>query len=40
MGNKSNVFNVTFNNTQDTTAFAMMTQLKQYQRNLAFNGVL
>ena len=40
MGNGSNVFNVTFNNTQDTTAFAMMSQLKRYQRNLAFNGVL
>lgn len=40
-GTKSgSVFNVTFNNTQDTTAFAMMKQLKQYQRNLAFNGVL
>lgn len=38
--NKSNIFNVTFNNTMDTTAYAMMTQLKQYQRNLAFNGVL
>ena len=35
-----NIFNVTFNNTQDTTAFAMMRQLKTYQRNLAFNGVL
>lgn len=34
------VFNVTFNNTQDTTAFAMMSQLQRYQRNLAFNGVL
>lgn len=34
------VFNITFENTVDTTAFAMMKQLKQYQRNLAFNGVL
>lgn len=34
------VFNVTFNNTKDTTAYGMMTQLKLYQRNLAFNGVL
>ena len=40
MGKGSSIFNVTFNNTQDTTAFAMMNQLKQYQRNLAFNGVL
>ena len=34
------VFNITFENTVDTTAFAMMKQLKQYQRNLAINGVL
>lgn len=39
-GNGGNVFNVTFENTVDTTAFAMMKQLKTYQRNLAFNGVL
>lgn len=39
-GNHENVFNVTFNNLQDTTAFQMMSQLKQYQRNLAFSGVL
>ena len=39
-GNNSNTFNVTFNNTKDTTAFAMMSQLKQYNRNLAFNGIL
>ena len=39
-GNGGSVFNVTFENTIDTTAFAMMKQLKQYQRNLAFNGVL
>lgn len=36
----SSVFNVTFNNTQDTTAYALMRQLKQYQRNLAFNSVI
>ena len=40
VGSGANVFNVTFENTVDTTAFAMMKQLKQYQRNLAFNGVL
>lgn len=40
ISNRSSIFNVTFNNTQDTTAFAMMKQLKSYQRNLAFNGVL
>ena len=32
--------NVTFNNLQDTTAFAMMSQLKQYNRQLAINGIL
>ena len=40
VGSGGNVFNVTFENTVDTTAFAMMKQLKQYQRNLAFNGIL
>lgn len=40
MGKATNNFNVTFNNLQDTTAFAMMKQLKQYNRELAFNGVL
>lgn len=40
MGNKSNVFNVTFNNMQDTTAFAMIQQLKQYNRQLAVNGII
>ena len=39
-GGNTNNFNVTFNNLQDTTAYQMMSQLKQYQRNLAFNGVL
>ena len=32
--------NVTFNNLQDTTAFAMMQQLKQYNRQMAINGVI
>lgn len=36
----TNNFNVTFNNTKDTTAFAMMSQLKQYNRTLAINGVI
>ncbi len=36
----TNNFNVTFNNTQDTTAFAMMSQLKQYNRQMAINGVI
>ena len=32
--------NITFNNLQDTTAFAMMNQFKQYNRSLAINGVI
>lgn len=36
---RSNSFNVTFNNTQDTTAFAMMRQLKAYNRQMKLNGV-
>ena len=32
--------NVTFNNLQDTTAFAMIQQLKQYNRQMAINGVI
>lgn len=31
--------NVTFNNLQDTTAFAMMQQFRQYNRQMAINGV-
>ena len=38
--NGGNTFNVTFNNLQDTTAFAMMNQLKQYNRQMAINGVI
>lgn len=36
----SNNFNVTFNNIQDTTAFALMQQLKQYNRQMAINGII
>ena len=39
-GMGGNNFNVTFVNTQDTTAFAMMSQLKQYNRELAINGII
>ena len=39
-GNAGNTFNVTFNNLQDTTAYAMMSQLRQYNRSLAINGVI
>lgn len=34
------IFNVTFNNLQDTSAYAMMRQLKGWQKDLAFNAVL
>lgn len=41
MGSGKNVTNnIVFNNTKDTTAFAMMSQLRQYNRQLAINGVL
>lgn len=36
---RTNNFNVTFNNLQDTSAFAMMQQLKRYNREMAINGI-
>lgn len=36
----SNNFNITFNNIKDTSAYTMMRQLKQYNRQMAINGVL
>jgi DNA repair exonuclease SbcCD ATPase subunit len=39
-GSKTNNFNVTFNNLQDTSAFAMMNQLKRYNKEMAINGVI
>lgn len=39
-GSNTNNFNVTFNNLQDTSAYEMMRQLKQYQREMAINSVL
>lgn len=39
-GGVGNSFNVVFNNMQDTSAFAMMQQLKAYQREMAINGVI
>lgn len=39
-GASGNTFNVTFNNTQDTTAYAMMQQLRAYNRQMAINGVI
>lgn len=35
-----NNFNVTFNNLQDTTAYTMLQQLKQYNREMAINGIM
>ena len=40
LGNNGNTFNVTFNNLQDTSAYAMMSQLRQYNRQLSINGVI
>lgn len=40
LGNSGNTFNVTFNNLQDTSAYAMMSQLRQYNRQMAINGVI
>ena len=39
-GGNSNIWNVTFNNLQDTSAYAMMSQLRAYNRNLAINGII
>ena len=35
-----NTFNVTFNNLRDTSAYAMMSQLRQYNRQMAINGII
>ena len=40
MGGRTINQSITFNNLQDTTAFAMMNQLKQYNRQMAINGIL
>jgi hypothetical protein len=40
MGKGGNNFSIVFNNTKDTTAYTMMSQLKQYNRQLAINGIL
>lgn len=40
MTEKNITNNITFNNLQDTSAFVMLQQLKQYNRQLAINGVL
>jgi phage-related protein len=37
---RDNIFNVTFNNMKDTSAYTMIQQLRQYNRELAINGVI
>ena len=39
-GGSTNNFNVTFNNLADTSAFAMVQQLKAYNRQMAINGII
>ena len=39
-GNKTINQNITFNNLQDTSAYAMIQQLKQYNRQMAINGII
>ena len=39
-GNAGNIWNVTFNNLQDTSAYAMMSQLRAYNRQMAINGII
>lgn len=39
-GGSSNIFNVNFTNVKDTSAYALVSQLKQYNRQMAINGVL
>ena len=40
MSGKNITNNITFNNLNDTTAYAMMQQMRAYNRQLAINGVL
>ena len=40
MGGNTNEFNVNFYNTKDTTAYAMVSQLKQYNRQMAINSII
>jgi hypothetical protein len=39
-GEKGNTFNVTFNNLQDTSAYTMMSQLRDYNRQMAINSII
>lgn len=40
MSGTTNNFNVTFNNLQDTSAYAMMNQLRAYNREMSINGII
>ena len=40
VGGNSNVFNVNFTNVKDTSAYALVSQFKQYNRQMAINGIL
>lgn len=40
MGGKTNNFNVNFYEMKDTSAFAMLQQLRNYNRQMAINGVI
>ena len=39
-GNGGNTFNVNFYEMKDTSAYTMMKQLRQYNRNMALNGII
>ena len=40
IGGNSNTFNVNFTNVKDTSAYALVSQFKQYSRQMAINGIL
>lgn len=40
LSGSSNNWNITFNNTSDTSAFEMMNQLRMYNREMALNAVI
>lgn len=40
MGGNTNEFNVNFYNTTDTSAYAIMREFKQYNRQMAINGII
>ena len=40
MGGNTNEFNVNFYNTKDTSAYALVSEFKQYNRQMAINGII